>query len=92
MDWCVIAKRLLKAELSRRGVTYQGLATALQAMKVEETDRSIANKMSRGKFTFAFFIQSMAALGCSHVTLDLTSVLSEVARQAELGTKTPEGH
>jgi len=57
------AKNLLKGELKRRGVGYRELAEKLTAMGVAETERNIANKISRGGFTAAFFLQTLDAIG-----------------------------
>ncbi len=37
--------------------------TQLTAMGTPETDRNIANKISRGGFTAAFFIECLVAIG-----------------------------
>lgn len=71
MNWENEARLLLKAEIARRGVTYERLAKRLQAIGVQETVRSIANKMSRGSFSFVFFLQCMKALGAQSVTVSL---------------------
>lgn len=59
------AKNLLKAELKRRGVTYAQLVERLAPMGIHETERNIANKISRGGFTAAFLIQCLSAIGCT---------------------------
>ena len=69
-NWSAQAKGLLKAELKRRGVTYQDLATRLAALGVEETPENIANKISRGKFTAVFFLQCLEAIGCQTLRLE----------------------
>ena len=46
---------LLKAELKRCNVSYRDLADKLAALGIHETERNIANKISRGGFTAAFF-------------------------------------
>lgn len=74
MNWENEARLLLKAEIARRGVTYERLAKRLQAIGVQETVRSIANKMSRGTFSFVFFLQCMKVLGAQSVTLVLPSI------------------
>jgi len=51
------AKNLLKGELKRRGVGYRELAEKLTALGVPETERNLANKISRGGFTAAFLVQ-----------------------------------
>jgi hypothetical protein len=64
------AKNLLKAELKRRGVGYRELAEKLSAIGIPETERNIANKISRGGFTAAFFIQCLVAIGCTSLRLE----------------------
>ena len=63
------AKNLLKGELKRKGVTYAQLAEKLGAMGIQETERNLNNKISRGGFTAAFLIQCLEAIGSSEVRL-----------------------
>jgi hypothetical protein len=63
------AKNLLKGELKHRGVTYAQLVEKLNALGVQETERNLANKISRGGFTAAFLIQCLEAIGCHSVHL-----------------------
>jgi hypothetical protein len=74
MHWENEARLLLKAEIVRRGITYERLAKRLQSIGVSETTRSIANKMSRGSFSFAFFLQCMTALGAESVLIAVPRV------------------
>ena len=69
-NWSAQAKGLLKAELKRRGITYQDLAARLAALGVEETPENIANKISRGKFTAVFLLQCLEAIGCQTLRLE----------------------
>lgn len=69
-DWAETAKALLKAELKRRNVGYRELAEKLTAMGLPETERNIANKISRGGFTAAFFLQCLSAIGCTVLRLE----------------------
>ena len=64
------AKNLLKSELKRKGVTYAGLVEKLGDLGVAETERNLANKISRGGFTAAFLIQCLEAIGCQSLRLD----------------------
>jgi hypothetical protein len=57
------AKQLLKAELKRKGVTYAQLAEKLAAMDIQETERNLNNKISRGGFSAAFLLQCLTAIG-----------------------------
>lgn len=69
-EWQKRAKGLLKAELKRRHLGYKELAEKLGGFGVEESERNLANKISRGSFTAAFFLQCLAAIGCYTVRLD----------------------
>jgi 3-mercaptopyruvate sulfurtransferase SseA len=68
-EWQDRVKGMLKAELKRRNVSYKQLAEKLEAMGTHETERNIANKISRGGFSAAFFVQCLAAAGCQSVRL-----------------------
>lgn len=70
IEWSERAKGLLKAELKRRNVGYRELAEKLTLMGIPETERNIANKISRGGFTAAFLIQCLKAIGCSTLRLE----------------------
>jgi len=61
------AKNLLKGELKRRGVTYAQLAEKLASIGVTENERNLNNKISRGGFTAAFFLQCLEAIGSRSV-------------------------
>jgi len=70
-DWNVEAKAILKAELARKDIGYKKLSQLLAQIGVDETPSAITNKMSRGSFTFVFFLQCMKAIGRTHVQVDL---------------------
>ena len=63
------AKNLLKGELKRKGVTYAQLAEKLGAMGIQETERNLNNKISRGGFTAAFLIQCLTAIETQDIRL-----------------------
>ena len=62
-NWEAKAANLLKAELKRRGVTYAQLVLKLEAVGVTENEANIKNKLSRGKFTAAFMLECLTAIG-----------------------------
>lgn len=70
MDWNINAKRVLRTEIVRRGITYRGLSEMLEKIGVKETERSIQGKIARGTFSFAFFLQCMKAMGAKKVELE----------------------
>lgn len=63
------AKNLLKAELKLRGLTYKQLAEKLTEVGVQETERNLNNKISRGGFTAAFLLQCLEAIGAKEVRI-----------------------
>lgn len=68
-EWSDKAKNLLRSELKRKGVTYAQLSDSLQQIGIEENEKNIANKISRGVFTMAFFLQCMAAIEVTDLRL-----------------------
>lgn len=60
-----MAQGLLKAELKRRGVTYAQLSAKLAEMGIHEPEPNIRNKLARGKFSAAFMLECLQAIGCS---------------------------
>lgn len=69
-EWAAQVKGLLRAEMSRRGITYDQLTEKLAAVGVRDTSVNIRNKVARGRFTAAFFVQCMEAIGCREIKLD----------------------
>ena len=69
-DWEARAANLLKAELKRKGVTYAQLVERLAAIGVDDKEVNIRNKLSRGKFTAAFLLQCLEAIGSQQLRLD----------------------
>ncbi len=70
LSWEERAKRFLKAELKRADISYQELADRLKKHGLDETEASIANKLSRGTFAATFFLASLIAIGCEAVQLE----------------------
>lgn len=69
-DWEMKAANFLKAELKRKGVTYAGLVEKLAEIGVDEKEVNVRNKLSRGKFTAAFLLQCLNAIGSQQLHLD----------------------
>ena len=58
------ARGLLKAELKRRNLSYKDLAERLTAAGTAEAEPNIANKLSRGGFSAAYFLKCLEVIGC----------------------------
>ena len=67
--WEALAKGLLKAELKRRNMTYANLVSRLAEMGIKEDEHNLRNKVARGKFTAAFLLQCLSAIGVQTVRL-----------------------
>ena len=68
-DWELMAANILKAELKRKGVTYGQLVEKLARLGIYEKEVNVRNKLSRGKFTAAFLLQCLTAIGCDGLRL-----------------------
>ncbi len=68
--WTIAAKNILKGELKRRGVTYAKLAERLGEMGIQENERNLNNKISRGGFTAGFFVMCLEAIGCRVINIE----------------------
>lgn len=70
VDWQGEVKGILRAEMKRRSLTYEQLAERLSAIGVRIDPRVLRNKVARGGFSAAFFVQCLRAMGCHTVRLD----------------------
>ena len=61
-DWNGLAKRLVKAEMARAGVSYAELTRRLFLMGIEDTEANVRNKINRGSFSAGFFLECFAGL------------------------------
>jgi len=69
-DWQAQAKGIIRGELKRRNLGYKDLAERLALIGINDTERNVANKIARGGFTAAFFLQCMEAIGVAAIHLD----------------------
>ena len=67
--WISMVKGILRAEMTRRGITYDQLSERLAANGVHETPVNLRNKVARGGFSAAFFVQCLDVIGCRSITL-----------------------
>ena len=65
--WEDKAANILKAQLKLKGVTYAQLVERLAEIGVDEKEANIRNKLSRGKFTAAFLLQCLEAIGAERL-------------------------
>ncbi len=68
-DWEATARGIIRGEMAKRSVTYSQLTEMLESVGVTEDERNLRNKVSRGKFTAAFLLQCLKALGTEDLRL-----------------------
>jgi hypothetical protein len=69
-EWGEDTKRLLRAEMARRGVTYEDLAERLTGLGIRDTAVNLRNKVARGRFSAVFLIQCLSALGAKTLRIE----------------------
>jgi Domain of unknown function (DUF6471) len=69
-QWAEKAKRLLRSEMVKRGVSYEQLSDRLHEMGIEDTAVNLRNKVARGKFMASFMLECFAAMGVQVVRID----------------------
>jgi hypothetical protein len=68
--WNDKAKGMLRAEMTRRGISYKDMADRLAKIGIDEKEANLRNKVSRGGFSAAFFVACLTALGCANLRIE----------------------
>jgi hypothetical protein len=68
-EWVNLVKGILRAEMARRGMTYEQLSERLAELGVRDSAVNIRNKVARGGFSAVFFVQCLRAIGCNRLDL-----------------------
>ncbi|MEX1107277.1 MAG: DUF6471 domain-containing protein [Dongiaceae bacterium] len=68
--WVNLAKGILRAEMTRRGITYDKLSEKLAERGTTDSAVNLRNKVARGGFSAAFFLQCLDAIGCTTLRLE----------------------
>lgn len=66
-----VAKNLIKGEMGKRNLTYSALADLLNRYGIDENERNLRNKISKGSFTAYFFFQCILAMGARDLDLEI---------------------
>jgi len=61
------ASRILQMSMMYRELSYRELADRLNAMRVEENERNLRNKIARGEFSVSFFLICLKAMEMDHL-------------------------
>lgn len=68
-QWVNLVKGILRAEMTRRGITYDQLADKLKELGINDTAVNIRNKVARGGFSAVFFVQALRAIGAKQINI-----------------------
>lgn len=68
-DWNAHAKGVLRAEMARRQIKSADLVRLLEALGIEDNEKNVGNKIARGTFSAAFFLQCLTAMGVQNLHL-----------------------
>ncbi len=68
--WEKIPSKILKAELSKRGLKYADLIKKLNQINVEITVNDLSGRIARGTFSAIFFLQCLRAIGVEEIRLE----------------------
>ena len=58
------ARTLLQVEMRKRQMTYRDLTERLTKKGAQDNERNVRNKVARGTFSAAFFLDCLLAIGC----------------------------
>jgi hypothetical protein len=68
--WEQTAKELIELEMANRGIRYKELARMLEEFGIEESPEQINRKVNRKRFSAAFLVACLRAMGATTISLD----------------------
>lgn len=69
-EWVNFVKGTLRAEMTRRSITYDQLSERLAELGLKETPVNLRNKVARGGFSAVFFVQCLRAIGVKNLAIE----------------------
>ncbi len=69
-DWRQVVQRLIKAEMSKRGLKYQTLSDELAAIGVEQSADNLRNKINRGILGADLLLQLILIMNIRKLGID----------------------
>lgn len=78
-NWRQLVARLVKAEMSVRGVKYQGLSERLAEVGVKQSADNLRNKVNKGIMGADLFLQIMMVLNARTLSMqDVEDILNDM--------------
>ncbi|MFT4937500.1 MAG: hypothetical protein ACI88A_000517 [Paraglaciecola sp.] len=83
-DWRQLVQRLLKAEMSRRGVKYQDLSARLNSIGVNQSADNLRNKVNKGILGADLLLQIMYVLNMRRIERDeIVDIFADMGKPLE---------
>jgi hypothetical protein len=78
-DWRNLVQRLLKAELSKKGIKYQDLSDRLKAVGLDQSADNLRNKINKGILGADLLLQIVFVLNIKQIRHeDIAEMLSDI--------------
>lgn len=68
--WYAISSKILRAEMTKRKISYQDLANRLRGIGVHITTGNLRARVSKGAYSTALLIQCLRAMGVKSLLID----------------------
>ena len=68
--WEEEARRIVRAEMEKGRTTYLELVQRLASQGIVDNERNVRNKIASGRFSAAFVLQCLRALGIDAIRID----------------------
>ena len=80
--WRQAVQRIVKSEMSVRGVKYQGLSDRLAEMGIEQSADNLRNKVNKGIMGADLLLQILMVLNARPLTMEnLVEILTDLERE-----------
>lgn len=80
--WRQVVQRIVKSEMSLRGVKYQGLSERLAEQGIKQSADNLRNKVNKGIMGADLLLQILFVLNAREVSVQMLSdILSDVDEQ-----------
>jgi hypothetical protein len=78
-DWRNLVQRLLKTELSKKGIKYQDLSDKLSAVGVDQSADNLRNKINKGILGADLLLQIVFVLNIKQIKYeDIEEILADM--------------
>lgn len=84
--WRETISRLIKSEMSAKGVKYQDLSARLAAMEVQQSADNLRNKINKGILGADLLLQILVSLDVTSLQVEkVNEILEDIKKRAKTG-------